>query len=112
MLDRDLERGLLFATALMALNFAVGFAAATFAPPVLASTVAGGGAFLELGLLLIVGGCMMSRQPLENKGRYNEDGNVTTAWKMALIGRQMLLTALILFLYAAIVALASFLSLF
>ena len=112
MIDKELERGFLFATALMVLNLVVGFAAATFAPPILASAVAGGGAFLELGILLIVGGCMTARQPLENKDRYSEDGNITTAWRVALIGRRMLVTALVLFLYAAVVALASVLSLF
>lgn len=109
---RDLERGFLLATALMILNLVVGFAAAIFAPPTIASGVAGGAAFLEVGVLLIAGGCMMSRQPLENKGRYTEDGNITTAWKIALIGRQMLLAAIILFLYSAVVALAGILSIF
>ncbi len=109
---QDLERGFFLATALMILNLVVGLAAAIFAPPTIASSVAGGGAFLEVGVLLIGGGCMMARQPLENKDRYTEDGNITTAWKIARIGRQMLLASVILFLYAALVAVAGVLSLF
>jgi len=109
---QELERSFLLAIALMALNLVVGFTAAIFAPPTLASTIAGGGAFLEIGLLLIVGGCMMARQPLENKDRYAEDGSVTNAWRIALIGKQMLITAFILFLFAAAVAFAGVLSIF
>jgi predicted phage tail protein len=112
MLMKDLERSLILATSLMALNLVVGFSVAVLAPPILTSTVAGGGAFLEIGLLLIVGGCLMARQPLENKGRYTEDGNISTAWRIALIGRQMLLAAFILFLYAAVLAVAGIVVLF
>jgi heme A synthase len=112
MQTEDLERPFLLAIALIALDLVVGFTTAVFAPPILTSTVAGGGAFLEVGLLLIIGGCMTARQPLENKNRYTEDGRVTSAWRIALIGRQMLLTALILFLFTVVVATAGFLSLF
>jgi hypothetical protein len=96
----------------MILDLVVGFTVAVLAPPLLTSTVAEAGAFFEVGLLLIVGGCLMARQPLENKGRYTEDGTITSAWRIALIGRQMLLAALILFLYAAIVALGGIVVLF
>jgi len=109
---RDLERGLLIATALMILNLVIGLAAAILTPPTLASTVASGGAFLEVGVLLVAGGCMMSRQPLQNKDRYTENGSISTAWRIALIGRQMLLAAIILFLYSALVAIAGILLLF
>lgn len=109
---KEPDIGILLATVLMALNLVIGFAAATFAPPVLASAVAGGGAFLEFGILLIFGSCLLSRQPLENKDRYSEDGSVTPSWRMALLGKQMILAALILFLFTAFVALAGFVSLF
>jgi hypothetical protein len=112
MLSKELERGILFSTALMLLNLVVGFFAALIAPSVLASTVATGAAFLELGLLLIIGGCLMSRQPIQNKDRYTEDGSITRQWRIALIGKQMLATAAFLFLYSAILTTATVFSIF
>ena len=89
MQDGELEQASLIATALMAVNLLVGFV----------SSVAGGGAFLEFGLLLITGACLMSRQPLEDKDRYTDDGSYSKVWKMALLGRKLLIAALVLFVY-------------
>jgi hypothetical protein len=108
----EVERGFLFATALMAFDLVIGFAASVLFPPTIASTVAGGAAFLEVGVLLVTGGCLMSRQPIQNKDRYTEDGSISKAWRIALIGRQLLITALIVFLYTALLAVATLLSLF
>ena len=91
----------------MLLNLLVGFVSALATQTILISTVAGGGAFLEFGLLLVIGSCLMSKQPIENRDRYTPDGGHTTSWRMALIGRQMLIAALILFLYSVAVSLAA-----
>jgi hypothetical protein len=96
---RDLERALLLATALMSLNLLIGFISTLLTQITLMSIVAQGSAFLEFGLLLVLGSCLMSRQPLDNKDRYNDDGSHTTSWRITLIGRQMLLAAVFLFLY-------------
>ncbi|MGY5881159.1 MAG: hypothetical protein RTV31_12965 [Candidatus Thorarchaeota archaeon] len=99
MQDGELEQASLIATALMAVNLLVGFVTALITQTILISSVAGGGAFLEFGLLLITGACLMSRQPLEDKDRYTDDGSYSKVWKMALLGRKLLIAALVLFVY-------------
>jgi hypothetical protein len=91
----------------MSLNITIGFFATLVASLPLIAYVAGTGALIELGLMLVAGGCLMSRQPLQESGRYNEDGTATSAWKMAVIGRRLLLGALILLLYSMIIGLVS-----
>lgn len=51
----------------------------------------------EFGVLLLVGSCLMARDPLEDEKRYNEDGTPVRAWKYTLIGREVLLVAVVLF---------------
>ena len=46
--------------------------------------------FLEFAVMLVVGGCLMARQPLEDDKRYDDDGNPVTAWRVALLGRKIL----------------------
>ena len=101
----DLERGLLYATLLMSLNITIGFIATLATALPLIAYIAGTGALIELGLMMIVGGCLMSRQPLQESGRYNADGTATNAWKMAVIGRRLLFGAVILLLYSMILGL-------
>ena len=52
----------------------------------------------EFGVLLIVGSCLMARDPLEDERRYHEDGSPVRAWKYTLIGREVLLVAALLFI--------------
>ena len=94
------------------MNLLIGFVSTLVTQTVLMSTVAGGGAFLELGLLLVLGSCLMSRQPLDNKDRYTDDGNHTPSWRIALIGRQMLIAALFLFLFSVVVTIAAMIFMF
>ncbi|MFW9957118.1 MAG: hypothetical protein ACFFCT_03515 [Candidatus Odinarchaeota archaeon] len=107
MQQRDIERALLLASALMSMNLLIGFVSTLVVQTTLMSIVAQGIAFLEFGLLLVMGSCLMSRQPIENKDRYNDDGSHTTSWRIALIGRQMLLAATFLFLYFLILSIIS-----
>ncbi|TFH00161.1 hypothetical protein E4H12_00140 [Candidatus Thorarchaeota archaeon] len=106
MQQQEIERALLLATALMSVNLFIGFISLLILQTVLVSTIAGGGAFLEFGFLLIIGSCLMSRQPLENKDRYNEDGTLTKAWRFALFGQRLMFAALFLFLYFVAVSVA------
>lgn len=99
MQDGELEQASLIATAFMAVNLLVGFVTALITQTILISSVVSGGAFLEFGLLLITGACLMSRQPLEDKDRYTDDGSYSKAWKIALLGRKLLIAALVLFVY-------------
>lgn len=109
MWQHDLERGLLIATVLMTINLAIGFAVTIVSEELYMSLIANGGAFIEIAVLLIVGGCLMSRQPLQDMGRLEEDGSYSSAWRIALYGRQMLLAAMILFLYLMILSLVGYL---
>ncbi|MFX0108029.1 MAG: hypothetical protein ACFE7R_07085 [Candidatus Hodarchaeota archaeon] len=106
MLRRDFERGLLVATGLMLIITVVALISAIAIPEILFSQIAAGGGILGMGLLLIVGGCLMARQPMRDEDRFNPDGSASTQWKMALIGRQLLFAALILFLYGMLLSIA------
>jgi len=99
MQKREIEQALLIATTLMIVNIIGGLVSILITQTILISSVAGGGAFLEFGLLLITGACLMSRQPLEDKDRYTDDGSPSNTWKIALLGRKLLIAALFLFLY-------------
>ncbi len=107
--QQDLERGLLIATILMCSNLAIGFITTFVSQSLLIAVTAGNLGFLELGILLIVGGCLMSRQPIDETARYTKDGTPTTAWKMTRIGRQLLFAALILFVYIGLLSILSYL---
>lgn len=107
MWDHDLERGLLLATCLMSINLVIGFAVTITTQRLQTSAIAGDGGFIEFGVLMIVGGCLMSRQPLHDSGRYTKDGEPTSAWRMARIGKQLLYAGVILFVYVAILSLSS-----
>lgn len=105
MWKNDLERGMIFATGIMIINLLIGFIATIFLASPMTGSFSAGSAFLEMGVLLMIGGCLMSRQPLKDEDRYSDDGSPTSAWKMALFGRQIIFTSVFLFLYAGIVTL-------
>jgi len=104
--QKEIERALLIATALMSIDLLISFIPLLILQTMLVSTIATGSAFLEFGLLLIIGSCLMSRQPLENKDRYNDDGSLTKTWRMALLGQRLLVAALFLLLYLIAVSIA------
>ncbi len=54
---------------------------------------------LEFGSLLILGGCLMARQPLEDEKRHNESGEPVASWRWALRGRMLLIMSVFTFLY-------------
>lgn len=102
-----MERAILLASALMSLNLLVGFISSIVSNAILMSTIAAAAAFLEFGILLILGSCLLSRQPLENRDRYNEDGSHTTSYRVSLIGKQMLIAAIFLFLYSILITIVA-----
>jgi len=103
MWEKDLERGVIVATAFMMVNLMIGIIATIVYTTPLTATISASLAFLEIGFFLIVGGCMMSRQPLKDEARLDKEGLPTTAWKLALIGRQMLFAAVFLFAFTVII---------
>ena len=54
----------------------------------------------EFGIMLILGACLMSRQPLDDEKRFDADGNQTKSWRYALIGKKILLTAVFLLAFS------------
>ena len=103
MWEKDLERGVIIATGLMIVNLVIGFISTLMSATPMTASTAASIAFLEIGVFLILGGCMMSRQPLKDEDRLDETGQPTSAWKIALLGRQMLFAAVFLFAYAIII---------
>ncbi|MDF1539892.1 MAG: hypothetical protein P1Q69_13420 [Candidatus Thorarchaeota archaeon] len=62
---------------------------------------------LEFGALLILGGCLMARQPLEDEKRYDDSGQPVTTWKYALIGKKLLITSLFVVLLGLLLGILS-----
>ena len=56
----------------------------------------------EFGVMLIVGSCLMSRQPLDNEKRFDAEGNPTRSWKYALLGKKILLAAVFLLAFSGL----------
>ncbi len=56
----------------------------------------------EFGVMLIVGSCLMSRQPIDDEKRHDADGNPTTTWKFALYGKKILLAAVFLLAFGGL----------
>ena len=57
---------------------------------------------VEFAILLIIGGCLAAREPLDDEKKTDEYGKPTESWKAAMLGKKMLVTALILLLYGAV----------
>ncbi len=105
MLTRDLQRGLLIATFYTTILVALGLVTTIALQTPSFTMVVGAGSFLGSGVALLVGACLMSRQPLRDEDRLNPDGSHTPSWRMAVIGRQLLIGALIVLLYGIAISL-------
>jgi hypothetical protein len=56
----------------------------------------------EFGILLILGACLMSRQPLDDEKRFDADGNPTKSWQYAIYGKKLLVAAIFLLAFTAL----------
>ena len=56
----------------------------------------------EFGVMLIIGACLMGRQPLDDEKRYDEDGNPTKSWEFAILGKKILLASVFLLAFTGI----------
>ncbi len=63
---------------------------------------------LEFAVLLIVGACMMGRQPLNDEDRYDSAGRPVRSWQVALVGRTLLLVAVYSLLFIVLFTLLAF----
>ncbi|TFG33157.1 hypothetical protein EU527_08675 [Candidatus Thorarchaeota archaeon] len=50
----------------------------------------------EFGVMLVLGACLMSRQPLDDAKRYDSEGNPTKSWRYALLGKKIILASFFL----------------
>jgi len=46
--------------------------------------------FTECAGMLIIGGCLMAREPLEDSKRYDDNDNPVMSWRAALMGKKLL----------------------
>ncbi len=65
--------------------------------------------FLEFGIMLVIGGCFMAREPLHEEDRYNEHGEARLAWRVALVGQQLLGAAVFILAISGIIYLFGYL---
>lgn len=93
------QRGLLIATLLMSLIVVVSLTASVIAQVSLFGYLVGVFSFLGTGLLLILGGCLYARQPLEDEKRHKADGSPAPSWRRAQLGLRLMIASLFLFLY-------------
>lgn len=56
----------------------------------------------EFGVMLIVGACLMARQPLEDDKRFDADGNPTKSWQFAILGKKILLASVFLLAFTGL----------
>ncbi|MCF2136519.1 MAG: hypothetical protein K9W43_04680 [Candidatus Thorarchaeota archaeon] len=56
----------------------------------------------EFALFLILGSCLMSRQPLDDSKRYDSSGAPSKSWAMYLLGRDTLLTGVFILMFGGV----------
>jgi hypothetical protein len=56
----------------------------------------------EFGFMLVIGACLMSRQPLEDEKRYDDAGNPVRTWRAALFGQKILLASVFLLAFSGL----------
>ncbi|MFX0054558.1 MAG: hypothetical protein ACFFAX_06650 [Promethearchaeota archaeon] len=98
-----LKGGLVWGTVLTALILSTGVVASLIAQAMVFFYIAGVLTFLGSGILLLLGGCLFARQPLDDEKRLESDGTPTSVWKRALLGLDLMVAAIFLFLYGFII---------
>lgn len=56
----------------------------------------------EFGVMLLLGACLMSRQPLDDEKRLDADGNPTKSWRYSLLGKKILLASIFLLAFSGL----------
>lgn len=56
----------------------------------------------EFGVMFILGGCLMARQPLKDEDRFDKEGTMVRSWRYTIIGKKLLFSAFLLFIFAAL----------
>ncbi|NWF95577.1 MAG: hypothetical protein HXY34_05505 [Candidatus Thorarchaeota archaeon] len=55
--------------------------------------------FLEFGVMLVLGACFMSREPISEAARQKADGTPTTSWRLSQLGKKILYSTVFVFLF-------------
>lgn len=56
----------------------------------------------EFGVMIILGACLMSRQPLDDEKRYDTEGNPTKSWQYALYGKKIFIVSVFLLAFTGL----------
>ena len=99
-LQREILESLTYSSFLAVIDIAIGFILFLLNNEVSVFYTTANFLILEFGVFLILGGCLLSRQPLEDEKRYNETGEPVTTWKLAMIGKKLLISSVFLILLA------------
>jgi len=99
---KGLLEALAYASLILVLDLLVALVSFFVNPTVWVLYSASNFAILEFAILLILGGCLAAREPLDDQKKTDENGKPTKSWKAALLGRKMLATALFLLMYGAL----------
>jgi hypothetical protein len=98
-----LKAGFMWGTVLTALILVTGLIASVATQALVFFYIVGILTFVGSGILLLLGGCLFSRQPLDDEKKLDSNGAPTPVWKRALLGLDLMASAIILFLYGFII---------
>jgi hypothetical protein len=56
--------------------------------------------FIEFAIMLMIGACLMFREPLDDTKKYDEEGNPVSSWRMAQTGKKILASSLFVALFS------------
>ncbi len=98
LISRTIIESLAIASMLVVIDLFVAFIFFLVNPAILVLPSAASYMILEFGVMLILGSCMMARQPLDDDKRLDKDGNQVLAWKWALKGKKVLISSVFVLL--------------
>jgi len=84
---------------ILGIDFVVGLLGLLIVPQFDLLTFVAGVSLFEFGVLMIIGGCLAAREPLDDAKRYDSGGKPVRSHTMAMTGKRLLLVGLFLFLY-------------
>ncbi len=93
LISRTIIEALAIASIFAVIDLFLAFVFYLVNPAILVLPTAASYMILEFGVMLILGSCMMARQPLDDDKRLDKDGNPVSAWKWALKGRMVLISS-------------------
>ena len=90
------------ATIITVTDILIGFIAFFLIVGVLIFYVVSNLLIIEFAVMLILGSCLLARQPLNDENRFDENGNPTSAWRIALLGKRIMMSSLFVAMFAVL----------